>query len=128
MPDRFSPATQAWFDSAFEAPTAAQSEGWDAISRGRHTLILAPTGSGKTLAAFLWTLDRLLVEPVPTDPTRRCRVLYISPLKALSYDVERNLRAPLAGISHEARARTSTARKSSWRPGPETRRRRIDGV
>jgi ATP-dependent Lhr-like helicase len=101
--DRFSPATQAWFDSTFDAPTPAQSQGWDAISRGQHTLILAPTGSGKTLAAFLWTLDRLLSEPVPADPTARCRVLYVSPLKALSYDVERNLRAPLTGIGHEAR-------------------------
>ena len=66
------------------APTAAQTEGWAAISRGEHTLILAPTGSGKTLAAFLWTLDRLLAEPGPPDAGRRCRVLYVSPLKALS--------------------------------------------
>ncbi len=95
----FSAATAAWFASAFEAPTAAQLQGWEAIERGEHTLILAPTGSGKTLAAFLSALDRLLVEP--TDGPR-CRVLYVSPLKALTHDVERNLRAPLAGIAREA--------------------------
>lgn len=95
----FSPATAAWFGSAFEAPTAAQEQGWEAIGRGEHTLILAPTGSGKTLAAFLWAIDRLLSEPT-IGP--RCRVLYVSPLKALTYDVERNLRAPLAGIAHQA--------------------------
>lgn len=95
----FSAPTRAWFESAFEAPTAAQERGWDAIGRGDHTLILAPTGSGKTLAAFLWALDRLLAGPPPGP---RCRVLYVSPLKALTYDVERNLRAPLAGIAREA--------------------------
>ncbi|HEX3393596.1 MAG TPA: DEAD/DEAH box helicase [Acidimicrobiales bacterium] len=100
--DRFSAATRAWFEAAFAAPTAAQDQGWQAISRGEHTLILAPTGSGKTLAAFLWCLDRLAAEPPPDDPRKRCRVLYISPLKALTYDVERNLRAPLAGIAVEA--------------------------
>jgi ATP-dependent Lhr-like helicase len=93
----FSPATQAWFSAAFAEPTAAQVQGWEAIGRGEHTLILAPTGSGKTLAAFLWALDRLI-----TTPGTGCRVLYISPLKALTYDVERNLRAPLAGIAREA--------------------------
>jgi ATP-dependent Lhr-like helicase len=93
----FSPATQAWFSAAFAEPTAAQVQGWDAIGRGEHTLILAPTGSGKTLAAFLWALDRLI-----TTPGSGCRVLYVSPLKALTYDVERNLRAPLAGIAREA--------------------------
>ena len=97
--DRFSPNTQAWFRATFEAPTPAQERGWDAISRGRSTLILAPTGSGKTLAAFLWAIDRLLAGPRPADATRGCRVLYVSPLKALTYDVERNLRAPLAGIA-----------------------------
>ena len=91
-----------WFRGAFPAPTSAQAEGWAAISAGHHTLIHAPTGSGKTLAAFLWCLDRLAREPAPA-PTRErpgsVRVLYVSPLKALSYDVERNLRAPLAGIA-----------------------------
>jgi ATP-dependent Lhr-like helicase len=92
----FSPAVGEWFRSAFEAPTPAQVGGWASITAGRHTLIHAPTGSGKTLAAFLWMLDRLAHEPPPTTPT--VRVLYVSPLKALIYDVERNLRAPLAGI------------------------------
>src|SRR3954451_963165 len=95
---QFSPATRAWFEGSFEAPTAAQVQGWDAIARREHTLILAPTGSGKTLAAFLWCLDRLASEPPPLDPKARCRVLYISPLKALAHDVDRNLRAPLVGI------------------------------
>jgi ATP-dependent Lhr-like helicase len=98
----FSPAVRAWFESSFEAPTAAQAEGWAAISQGHHTLIHAPTGSGKTLAAFLWTLDRLAATPRPPRTRENpgtVRVLYISPLKALTYDVERNLRAPLAGIA-----------------------------
>jgi len=99
---RFSPATQAWLDGAFLAPTAAQVGAWDAVARGEHTLVVAPTGSGKTLAAFLSALDRLASEPVPTDPLRRCRVLYVSPLKALAVDVERNLRAPLTGIRQAA--------------------------
>ncbi len=96
---------RAWFESAFEAPTDAQEQGWDAISRGDHTLILAPTGSGKTLAAFLWALDRLVSEGPAADEKRRLRVLYVSPLKALTYDVERNLRAPLAGMAMEASRR-----------------------
>src|SRR5207237_8424625 len=96
------PAVRAGFESAFEAPTPAQVGGWASISTGRHTLIHAPTGSGKTLAAFLWCLDRLARDPSP-PPSRSTpgtvRVLYVSPLKALTYDVERNLRAPLHGIS-----------------------------
>ena len=98
----FSPATQAWFDAAFTAATPAQSGAWDAIARGEHTLVVAPTGSGKTLAAFLSSLDRLAALPVPEDPLRRCRVLYVSPLKALAVDIERNLRSPLAGIRQAA--------------------------
>jgi len=98
---QFAPATRAWFEATFESPTLPQTLGWPAIASGSHTLIHAPTGSGKTLAAFLWTLDRLCDEPLP--PTGgRCRLLYISPLKALAYDIERNLRAPLAGIRHAA--------------------------
>ena len=93
----FSEATREWFQSAFPEPTAAQVKGWDAISAGKHTLIHAPTGSGKTLAAFLWSIDTLAAEPMPPEK-ERCRVLYISPMKALAYDVERNLRAPLTGI------------------------------
>jgi ATP-dependent helicase Lhr and Lhr-like helicase len=99
---RFSPATQAWFDASFAAPTAAQEGAWDAIAAGRHALVVAPTGSGKTLAAFLASIDRLAGEPRPAEPQRRCRVLYVSPMKALAVDVERNLRAPLAGIRHAA--------------------------
>jgi ATP-dependent Lhr-like helicase len=100
--DRFSPATAAWFNAVFEAPTTAQIEGWDSIAEGHHTLIHAPTGSGKTLAAFLWALDRLATAPLPAD-RQRCRVLYVSPLKALAYDIDRNLKAPLTGIGVEAR-------------------------
>nr|WP_253375241.1 DEAD/DEAH box helicase [Okibacterium sp. HSC-33S16] len=98
--ERFSPATREWFSGAFAAPTSAQSGAWDAISRGSHALVVAPTGSGKTLSAFLWSLDRLMSEP-RTDDTAT-RVLYISPLKALGVDVERNLRAPLTGITQTA--------------------------
>ncbi|HVX44201.1 MAG TPA: DEAD/DEAH box helicase, partial [Mycobacteriales bacterium] len=98
----FSEPTRAWFGSAFAAPTPAQAQAWDAIGRGEHTLVVAPTGSGKTLAAFLAALDRLATTPPPDDPTRRCRVLYVSPLKALAVDVERNLRSPLAGIRQAA--------------------------
>ena len=103
MLDGFSQATRAWFAGAFSAPTAAQAGAWSAISRGDNTLVVAPTGSGKTLAAFLWSLDRLSAEPPPEDPKHRCRVLYVSPLKALAVDVERNLRAPLIGIRQAAR-------------------------
>lgn len=100
----FHPAVRAWFDASFEAPTAAQAQGWPAIARGESTLILAPTGSGKTLAAFLWCLNRLMFTPAP-DAERRCRAVYVSPLKALAVDVERNLRAPIAGIAQAATAR-----------------------
>ncbi|NEM08237.1 ATP-dependent helicase [Geodermatophilus normandii] len=99
--DRFSAPTRAWFTGAFAEPTAAQEGAWQAISSGEHALVVAPTGSGKTLAAFLWSLDRLAGTP-PVDESRRCRVLYVSPLKALAVDVERNLRAPLAGIGQAA--------------------------
>jgi ATP-dependent Lhr-like helicase len=97
-----SPAVRAWFEATFEAATPAQAGGWAAIARGHHTLIHAPTGSGKTLAAFLWCLDRLARDPAPPrtrEQPGHVRVLYVSPLKALTYDVERNLRAPLAGIA-----------------------------
>ncbi len=97
----FHPAVDEWFHAVFAEATAPQKRGWPAISRGESTLILAPTGSGKTLTAFLWSLNRLMFDPVP-PPAERCRVLYISPLKALAVDVERNLRAPLAGISNVA--------------------------
>ena len=119
--DRFSPATREWFTGAFAEPTPAQTGAWDAISSGSHALVVAPTGSGKTLAAFLWSIDQLLASPagptpagpersegsggpaVGTDPKRRTRVLYISPLKALGVDVERNLRSPLVGVTQTTR-------------------------
>jgi ATP-dependent helicase Lhr and Lhr-like helicase len=100
--DLFSAGTRAWFTGAFNAPTPAQEGAWEAVSRGENTLVVAPTGSGKTLAAFLWSLDRLASSPVPDDPKRRCRVLYVSPLKALAVDIERNLRAPLTGLRQTA--------------------------
>lgn len=99
---RFSEPTRTWFGAAFAEPTPAQAGAWDAIGAGRHALVVAPTGSGKTLSAFLWGLDRLLTAEPPEDKQHRCRVLYISPLKALGVDVERNLQAPLAGIRHTA--------------------------
>ncbi|MDM4723140.1 ATP-dependent helicase [Micromonospora sp. WMMA1363] len=98
----FGTATREWFTAAFAAPTTAQAGAWQSVGAGRNALVVAPTGSGKTLAAFLWSLDRLAREPVPADPRQRCRVLYVSPLKALAVDVERNLRAPLAGIRQAA--------------------------
>ena len=100
----FHPAVREWFAGAFEAPTRPQMLGWPAIARGESTLILAPTGSGKTLTAFLYCLDRLMFSPEPPK-ARRCRVLYVSPLKALAADVERNLRAPLTGIAQAAARR-----------------------
>jgi ATP-dependent Lhr-like helicase len=98
--DPFSPATRAWFEGSFDAPTAVQAAGWPAIASGGHALLLAPTGSGKTLAAFLHAIDRL--GSLHDDAPPGVRVLYISPLKALAYDVERNLRAPLVGIGRAA--------------------------
>src|SRR6476619_7568008 len=100
--DRFSEPTRTWFGAAFAAPTPAQAGAWEAIGAGRHALVVAPTGSGNTLSAFLGSLDRLMTTPPPEDRSHRCRVLYVSPLKALAVDVERNLRAPLAGIRHTA--------------------------
>ena len=114
--ERFGPATQDWFRGAFPAPTTAQVGAWDAISHGKHALVVAPTGSGKTLSAFLWAIDRIFHEKRPADavppPARGRRrrepnpgtsVLYVSPLKALGVDVERNLRSPLVGIGQSAR-------------------------
>ncbi|GAA1511749.1 ATP-dependent helicase [Sphaerisporangium rubeum] len=131
--DHFTPVTRRWFTGAFAAPTAAQEGAWRSIARGDNTLVVAPTGSGKTLAAFLWSLDRLAAAHMAERPAgsraaedgsakgargrgkkkdpapRRCRVVYVSPLKALAVDVERNLRAPLAGIGQAARAMGLTA-------------------
>ena len=99
--DLFSEPVRTWFSSSFPVPTAAQEQGWPAIASGEHTLILAPTGSGKTLTAFLWGIDRLATTPPPADK-QRTRILYVSPLRALAVDVEKNLRAPLGGIRFAA--------------------------
>ncbi|NUS07688.1 MAG: ATP-dependent helicase [Nonomuraea sp.] len=109
--DHFSQVTRQWFAGAFEAPTAAQEGAWESIARGDNTLVVAPTGSGKTLAAFLWSLDRLAARAEAAEESASAkkgakagtRVLYVSPLKALAVDVERNLRAPLAGLRQTAR-------------------------
>ncbi|MRH30001.1 DEAD/DEAH box helicase [Microbacterium sp. SYP-A9085] len=116
--DRFGDATRAWFRSAFAAPTDAQRGAWEAIAAGKHALVVAPTGSGKTLSAFLWAIDSVFharqAEPPAADRStsrgdrraqaaHRTRVLYVSPLKALGVDVERNLRSPLVGIAQQAR-------------------------
>ncbi|WP_136050902.1 ATP-dependent helicase [Microbacterium sp. K36] len=112
--DRFTPATQDWFRGAFTAPTPAQAGAWEAISAGKHALVVAPTGSGKTLSAFLWAIDSVFRERAdpPEEPKKdgsRTRILYISPLKALGVDVERNLRSPLIGIGQSARRLGLTA-------------------
>src|SRR5687767_1361752 len=101
--DVFSPETRAWFEGTFGAPTPAQELGWPAIATGEHVLIQAPTGSGKTLAAFLYGIDRL-----NATPGKGLRLLYVSPLKALNYDIERNLRGPLAGLRSNLRVAVRT--------------------
>ncbi len=101
--DTLSPLARTWFAESFAAPTEAQALAWPAIHAGQDVLVVAPTGSGKTLAAFLWGVDRLASAPVPADPRERLRLVYVSPLKALAADVERNLRSPLAGLRHVAR-------------------------
>ncbi|MFH5208706.1 ATP-dependent helicase [Antrihabitans sp. NCIMB 15449] len=101
---QFSAPTQTWFDGAFPAPTAAQLGAWESIAAGRHTLVVAPTGSGKTLSAFLWAIDQLAIrEPRADKAPAKTKVLYVSPLKALAVDVERNLRSPLIGITQTAK-------------------------
>ena len=105
----FHPITAKWFRAAFDGPTTPQVEGWPAIARGESTLILAPTGTGKTLTAFLWCIDKLMMRTA-ADAARGCRVVYLSPLKALAVDVERNLRAPLAGIAEMASREGLTVR------------------
>jgi ATP-dependent Lhr-like helicase len=108
----FHPVTAEWFKAVFDAPTAPQRQGWPVIARGESALILAPTGTGKTLAAFLWCIDRLMLtqgsgnrDQGSATAAGGCRIVYISPLKALAVDVERNLRSPLAGIANMARRR-----------------------
>jgi ATP-dependent Lhr-like helicase len=118
---------QQWFRGSFAEPTAAQKKGWPSIQAGRSTLLLAPTGSGKTLAAFLAAIDRLMFSPEPSKK-ERCRILYVSPLKALAVDVERNLRAPIAGIAATAAGLGAPFRiptlaiRSGDTPGPERAR------
>ncbi len=142
--DIFSPPTRRWFTDNFAEPTQAQSSGWPVIAAGQHCLIVAPTGSGKTLAAFLWSIDRLMqTDPLatrhsplatPQAPPAACQVVYISPLKALVYDIERNLRAPLAGVARAAESigrsggPTVRAPRVAIRTGdtpPEERRRQL---
>ncbi|MFZ0092025.1 MAG: DEAD/DEAH box helicase, partial [Solirubrobacteraceae bacterium] len=107
--DAFSDRTRAWFTGAFEAPTEAQIQAWPAIASGEHVLISAPTGSGKTLAAFLYAIDRLAQQPAPANPReRRISLVYVSPLKALSYDIDRNLRTPLRGIGADLKVAVRT--------------------
>jgi ATP-dependent Lhr-like helicase len=125
----FSAPTREWFLAEFGTPTAAQEGAWSAIAEGSNALVVAPTGSGKTLSAFLWSLDRLSTTPRPADPQHGCRVLYLSPLKALAYDVERNLRVPLAGMRAAAdRAKVAAPEVSvAMRTGdtPADQRRRF---
>jgi len=102
--DFFHPAVAAWFDRSFGAPTPAQARAWPAIQAGRHTLVAAPTGSGKTLAAFLAAIDKLARQGVEGRLADETQVVYVSPLKALSNDIQRNLEAPLAGIREALRA------------------------
>ena len=97
----FTPSVRDWFSRSFAGPTEAQTQAWPAIAGGENVLVSAPTGSGKTLAAFLWGLDRLVAAPTPAGEKKQTRLVYVSPLKALSYDVEKNLRAPLKGIGGE---------------------------
>ena len=140
----FHPVTAEWFRAVFDAPTAPQRRGWPVIARGESALILAPTGTGKTLTAFLWCLDRLMLQPPKTaelaalpKPTpspkvssvgrkEGCRIVYVSPLKALAVDVERNLRSPLAGIANMARRRGVEFREAtiSVRTGDTPQRER----
>ena len=110
----FHPALAAWFERSFRAPTGAQGEAWPALQAGRHALIAAPTGSGKTLAAFLAAIDGLLRQGLADGLTDETQIVYVSPLKALSNDIERNLARPLAGIREELAARGLRM----WRSGP----------
>ncbi len=109
--EQFSPRTREWFKAAFTEPTPAQEQAWPAIASGEHVLISAPTGSGKTLAAFLWAIDRLASRPGSNGEGaahKHIGLVYVSPLKALSYDIDRNLRVPLRGIGADLRVAVRT--------------------
>src|SRR5262249_55531528 len=120
----FHPAVARYFRGSLGEPTRAQAEGWPPIARGESTLLLAPTGSGKTLAAFLHAIDRLVFR---TKPKGQCSILYVSPLKALAVDIERNLRAPLAGVVREAAAEETRTPTVAVRTGdtPQAERARM---
>ncbi|HEY6412343.1 MAG TPA: DEAD/DEAH box helicase [Edaphobacter sp.] len=122
----FHPITAQWFRAVFDGPTSPQVEGWPAIARGESTLILAPTGTGKTLTAFLWCIDKLMMRTAP-EAERGCRVVYVSPLKALAVDVERNLRSPLVGIANMAQREGLTVRmpEISVRTGDTPQKERV---
>ena len=122
--ERFDPATKRWFEGAFASPTPVQERGWERIAAGEHALLLAPTGSGKTLAAFLWCIDSLYKRPL-AQRVGGTRVLYVSPLKALAYDVERNLRAPLIGIDKTGRGERTPPRVSIRSGDTSARDRRL---
>jgi ATP-dependent helicase Lhr and Lhr-like helicase len=116
--EHFTETTSRWFEAAFARPTDVQRLGWERIAAGDHTLLIAPTGSGKTLAAFLYAIDQLTRLPADAEPG--VRVLYVSPLKALAYDIDRNLRVPLAGIRRAAGHR---GRRSGPSPARQLTRR-----
>src|ERR687891_451434 len=101
---QFLPFIERWFTETFREPTPPQRDGWDAIASGRDTLIVAPTGSGKTLASFLWALDHLHRLALDGRLEDRVYVVYVSPLRALNNDIEKNLREPLAGLRAAAAA------------------------
>ena len=121
----FHPAVAAWFGNTFPAPTSAQAQAWPQIRAGRHTLVAAPTGSGKTLTAFLAAIDQLVQESVARGGTLpdETRVVYVSPLKALSNDIHINLEAPLEGIGIELEKLACPAHRSAPPCAPATRRR-----
>ncbi|HEY4830589.1 MAG TPA: DEAD/DEAH box helicase, partial [Solirubrobacteraceae bacterium] len=122
--EHFTPRTREWFAGAFTEPTPAQAQAWPAIASGEHVLISAPTGSGKTLAAFLWAIDKLASQPARSEEGaaaarnggaksgngggHRIGLVYVSPLKALSYDIDRNLRVPLRGICADLKVAVRT--------------------
>lgn len=122
--DAFLPAVQAWFRENLGLPTPPQAEGWPAIQRGEHTLILSPTGSGKTLAAFLWGSTSCTARSGGQAAAEGVRLLYVSPLKALNNDVERNLRLPLAGIRRVAQEQGAPLPACRSWSAPATRRSR----